>query len=244
MALQNGHRKSDGGGSLPVNRAQPTNAGELRILLCIEFDRRATPAEVLSLKSALIDSPNCIHSIEVTGAFDLIAEFVAPGIGWYKSWLAGLADPFARIVNRYEANFVFGRSVRRSIDDDAIWVPENGGFKRIDSALIDKVTAEGDYVRIHARGESWMLHETMKSVACRLPSAQFLRIHRSTIVSFRFINRVSREAGHWVAHLVDGSREAVARSHVLETLDVVRAHPAPVPKPRGPVSNELLPLQQ
>lgn len=196
---------------------------ELRIVLCIEFDRRATSAEVAALKRTLIESPNCIHSIEVTGGFDLIAEIAAPGIGWYRSWLAGLADSFARVVNRYEASFVFGRAVRRAIDEDAVWVPENGGFKRIDSALIDKITAEGDYVRIHSRGESWMLHETMKSVWARLPSADFIRIHRSTIIRFQFINRVAREDGHWVAQLLDGSKEVVARSHVLETLDVVRS---------------------
>lgn len=218
--------------------------GELKILLCVEFDRRATPAEVSTLKSVLVDSPNCIHSIEVTGAFDLVAEFAAPNIEWYKSWLASLAEPFARIVNRYEANFIFGRAVRRAVDEDAIWVPENGGFKRIDSELIDKVTAEGDYVRIHSQGESWMLHETMKSVSRRLASADFLRIHRSTLVRYRFISRVSRAGGHWIAHLMDGSSEAVARSHVVETLDVVRSHCAPAGQARfvPKVSSGIQPL--
>lgn len=209
---------------MPVKHLEGTNVGELRILLCVQFDRRASPTEVSALKSLLVDSPNCVHSIEMTGAFDLMAEFAAPGIGWYKSWLAGLAEPFARVVNRYEANFVFGRAVRRTVDEDAVWVPDNGGFKRIDSELIDKVTAEGDYVRIHSQGESWMLHETMKSVSRRLASADFIRIHRSTIVRYRFIRRVTRESGHWVAHLTDGSSEAVARSHVVEALDVVRSH--------------------
>src|SRR5436305_3330451 len=184
-----------------VKHVQRSNGGELRIILCVEFDRRARPAEVSSLKCALVQSPNCIHSVDVTGGFDLIAEFAAPGIAWYKSWLAGLADPFAKTVNRYEANFVFERSFRRAIDEDAVWVPENGGFKRIDSAVIDKVTAEGDYVRIHSQGDSWMLHETMKSVSERLRSAHFLRIHRSTRVRFQLIDRVARGSRHWVAHL-------------------------------------------
>jgi hypothetical protein len=200
-----------------------TNGNGLQIILCVEFDRRATPADVSSLKSAFVDSPNCIHSVDVTGAFDLIAEFAAPGIAWYKEWLATLADPLARTVNRYEANFVFGRSVRRTIDEDAVWVRENGGFKRIDSAVIDKVTAEGDYVRIHSHGESWLLHETMKSTARRLASADFIRIHRSTIVRLQFIDRVAREHRHWVAHLADGTIEPVASSHVVETLELVRS---------------------
>src|SRR5206468_1509509 len=81
----------------------------------------------------------------------------------------------------------------RAIDEDAVWVPENGGFKRIDSALIDKVTAEGDYVRIHSNGDSWMLHETMKSVSRRLRSSHFIRIHPSSIVRFQFIDLVVRD---------------------------------------------------
>src|SRR3954453_23970336 len=169
--------------------------------MCVEFDRRARPAEVSSLKYALVQSPNCIHSVDVTGAFDLIAEFAAPGIAWYKDWLAALADPLARTFNRYEANFVFGRAVGRTLDEDAVWVRENGGFKRIDSALIDKVTAEGDYVRIHSQGQSWLLHETMKSASRRLASANCIRIHRSTIVRLQFIDRLAREHRHWVAHL-------------------------------------------
>lgn len=229
-----------------MNDMKVSNAGELRIILCIEFDRRATPAEVLSLKSALRDSPNCIHSIEVTGGFDLIVEFAAPGISWYRNWFAGLADPFARIVNRYESNFVFGRAVKRMIDQDAVWVPESGGFKRIDNALIDKVEAEGDYVRIYSQGQSWMLHETMKSICQRLPSSDFIRIHRSTIVRFQFISRVVRNDGHWTAHLADGTRSPVARSHVFETLEVVRSHARSLAK--GPIASTVaqnaLPAQQ
>jgi|KBSSwiStaDraftv2_1062776.scaffolds.fasta_scaffold228460_1 hypothetical protein len=199
------------------------SSGELRTILCVEFDRRATPSEVSALKRALRESPNCIHSIEVTGGFDLIAEYAATGIGWYKTWLAELAEPFARVVNRYEVSFVFGRAPKRFIDEDAVWVPENGGFTRIDSKLIDKVVAEGDYVRIHSQDQSWMLHETMKSVFRRLPATDFIRVHRSTIVRFPFISRVVREDGHWVAHLLDGTKTPVARSHVLETLEVVRS---------------------
>src|SRR5205814_9844353 len=83
--------------------------------------------------SSLRTLPSCpTRRSSDLGAFDLIAEFSAPGIGWYKQWLADLAGPLSRSVHRYEANFVFGRSVRRAIDEDAVWVRENGGFKRID----------------------------------------------------------------------------------------------------------------
>lgn len=209
-----------------------SNGGEFKIILCIEFDRRAKPAEVASLRSSLVESANCIHSVDVTGGFDLIAEFSVPNIGWYKEWRSELADSLATTVSRYEANFVFSRSVRRAIDQDAVWVPEKGGFRRIDTSMIDKVKAEGDYVRIYSQGENWMMHETMKSVSRRLATNNFIRIHRSTIVSLQFVNRLTRDHRHWVAHLADGTREPVARSHALETLEIVRSRPTPVPAPQ------------
>ena len=206
-----------------MKKTEGSNGNEIRIILCIEFDRRATPSEVAALKSLLCNSPNCIHSTEVSGGFDLIAEFAAPGIGWYKNWLSELAEPFARIVDRYEINFVFERSVKRIVDEDAVWVPEKSGFRRIDNMLIDKIVAEGDYVRIYSQGQSWMLHETMKSLWQQLPPVDFVRIHRSMIVRFQFISRVVREDGHWTAHLLDGTLAPVARSHVGQTLEVVRS---------------------
>jgi hypothetical protein len=199
---------------------------DLRIILCIQFDRRAPPSEVAALKSTLTASPNCVHSSEVTGSFDFIAEFAAQSIPWYNKWLAPLADQFAGALHRYEANFVLQRSFGRALDEDAVWVPENGGYKRIDSGLIDKITAEGDYIRIHSRSESWLLHETMKSVSKRVHSEQFIRIHRSTIVRLGFIKRVSRKDRQLVVHLADGTSQTVARSHAGEMLHLIRWGPA------------------
>lgn len=208
-----------------MKRAQRTNDGRLQIIFCVEFDRRADRADVSTLKRVLLESPNCVQAVEVTGSFDLISEFSAPGIGWYKEWLAGLATLLARAANRYETNFVFGRTVRQALDDHAIWVRDNGGFRRLDAELIDKVTAEGDYVRVHSQGESWMLHETMKSVLSRLAASNFIRIHRSTIVRLEFVDRVVRDGRQWIAHLADGSTEQIANSHVHETLQIVRSRP-------------------
>lgn len=198
---------------------------DLRIILCVQFDRRAAPSEIATLKSTLSGSPNCIHSSEVTGSFDFIAEFAAQSIPWYNKWLAPLADQFAGTVHRYEANFVLQRAFGRSLDEEAVWVPENGGYRRIDSGLIDKITAEGDYIRIHSRAESWLVHETMKSISRRVPSEQFIRIHRSMIVRFGFIKRVARKDRQLVVHLADGTSQAVARSHAAEMLNLIRSSP-------------------
>jgi len=42
---------------------------------------------------------------------------------------------------------------------------------------------EDNYVRIHARGESYLLRESLTSLEGRLGPGRFLRIHRSTLVN-------------------------------------------------------------
>lgn len=210
-------------GAWPVKFVEGGGGADLRIILCVQFDRRAAPSEIAALKATLTGSPNCVHSSEVTGSFDFIAEFAADSIPWYNKWLAPLADQFAGTLHRYEANFVLQRSFGRALDEEAVWVPENGGYRRIDSALIDKITAEGDYIRIHSRAESWLVHETMKSISRRMHSEQFIRIHRSVIVRLDFIKRVARRDRQLVVHLADGTSQTVARSHAAEMLNLIRA---------------------
>jgi DNA-binding LytR/AlgR family response regulator len=193
---------------------------ELRIILCLEFDPHATPREVSALKAALIESPNTLHSVECTGAFDFLMELAAPDMAWFNSWLKALAEPLASLVNRSETSFICKRFIRRPKDELALWVPCADGHKRIDSSLVDKVVAEGDYARIHSGPESWLVHATMHGLLERLSSRQFIQLHRSIIVRLGFIDRLAHEGRHLVAWLHDGSGERVAKSHVVETLEM------------------------
>ena len=129
---------------------------DLRVILCLEFDRRAEAARVEAFKATLSGSPSTVQSIEITGSFDFMLELAMKDMVTYTSWLANLADSLAAFVARYEVNFVSRRFVRQHRAADAIWVPSNGDMQRIDRSLIDKVTAEGDYVRIHSQGATWL----------------------------------------------------------------------------------------
>jgi hypothetical protein len=193
---------------------------ELRIILCLEFDAHATPREVSALKAALIESPNTLHSAECTGAFDFLMEVAAPDMAGFNSWLKGFAEPLATLVNRSETSFICKRFIRRSKDELALWVPCEGGHKRIDSSLVDKVVAEGDYARVHSGQDSWLVHATMHGLLEKLSSRQFIQLHRSIIVRRGFIDRLVHEGRHWMAWLRDGTVERVAKSHAVETLEM------------------------
>lgn len=203
---------------------QSVNCETLRIILCMVFVPDAQPAALNEFKSGLIASPEVLHSVEVAGTFDFMAEVCVPDVLSYQRWLANFAVQFSRFVLRYEVNFVSNRFVRKSRPEQAIWVPSVDGLQRVDCSLIDKLTAAGDYVQLHSKGNSWMFHATMHSLVERLPPNDFVRLHRSLIVRCDFIGRMIHQGRHWLARLEDGSVERVARSHVANTLEALRAH--------------------
>jgi two-component system LytT family response regulator len=84
---------------------------------------------------------------------------------------------------------------------------------------IDWLSAEGDYVRVHAGAESWLIRDTIGSVANELGSRQFLRIHRSTIVNLARIREVRPfDDGRGEVALHDGTRLPFGRTY-RETID-------------------------
>lgn len=75
------------------------------------------------------------------------------------------------------------------------WVPRRGEFVRVPAAQLDWIEAERDYVRLHLRGESLLLRETMAGMESRLDPGLFLRVHRSAIVRQSLISAI-RQGGY------------------------------------------------
>jgi DNA-binding LytR/AlgR family response regulator len=197
---------------------------DIRVILCLEFDRRAAARELANFKTALAVSSATIQAMEITGSFDFMIELAMKDMATYTAWLESVSDGLSKYVARYEVNFVSKRFIRQRKEPDAIWVPSNGDLQRIDRSLIDKVTAEGDYVRIHSQGGSWLLHDTMRSLAELLGSKDFVQIHRSTIVRCAFVDRLIHHGRTWSVRLEDGSCERVSKSQVVNVLQAVRNH--------------------
>ncbi|HEX8847799.1 MAG TPA: LytTR family DNA-binding domain-containing protein [Pyrinomonadaceae bacterium] len=77
---------------------------------------------------------------------------------------------------------------------------------------IDWIEAADNYVRLHLGSDSHLLRETMSSLEGRLDPAQFLRIHRSTIINVRRIKELQPLfRGEYEITLKDGTRLASGR---------------------------------
>jgi two-component system LytT family response regulator len=90
---------------------------------------------------------------------------------------------------------------------------ENGtSFIPIDE--VDWAEVEGNYMRVHAGGNSARLRETVEALCERLPLEQFIRIHRSIVVNLDRIVRVEPWThGEYVVVLRDGTKLKSGRAY-------------------------------
>jgi DNA-binding LytR/AlgR family response regulator len=79
------------------------------------------------------------------------------------------------------------------------------------------IRAEGDFARLYTSSRSYLVSRSLKDLESRLDPDQFLRIHRSAIVSRAHIRNV-RSAGsaRYRLALSDGTDVVVSRSRAMD----------------------------
>lgn len=79
---------------------------------------------------------------------------------------------------------------------------------------IDWVDAAGDYMCVHANGETHIMRTTMKELEAKLNPSIFQRVHRSTIVNLERVEKVSSHInGEFHLTLSCGSSLKMSRSY-------------------------------
>ena len=104
--------------------------------------------------------------------------------------------------------------VRRRRYSDRLVVKTSGRVVFLKADDVDWIDAAGNYVKIHAGGETHQLRETMSRLEDRLDPEKFLRIHRSTIVNIERIRELQQQFhGDYVVVLKGGQRLTLSRSY-------------------------------
>jgi two-component system LytT family response regulator len=79
---------------------------------------------------------------------------------------------------------------------------------------VDWIEGLGDYAGLHVGGKTHLVREPLTSLEARLDPAQFVRIHRSTIVQVEHITRIDPSANRdAVLTLRDGKTLRVSRTY-------------------------------
>jgi len=105
-------------------------------------------------------------------------------------------------------------SIRTSTPVDRITVKQRDLILVLPVEDVDWISAEDNYVRIHARGHSHLLRESLNSLEGRLDPRCFARIHRSTVVNVsRIVSLEPLIHGEYRVHLTTGDHLVLSRRH-------------------------------
>ncbi|WP_299382011.1 LytTR family DNA-binding domain-containing protein [uncultured Lacinutrix sp.] len=105
-----------------------------------------------------------------------------------------------------EANdFMFVRSDRRML--------------KIDFKAIVYIESYSDYIKIHLSNETIVTRETITAIEAKLPKQQFMRIHRSYIISIKHIESFTNE------HITISEKALpISRSYKKEVLNILEQY--------------------
>lgn len=129
------------------------------------------------------------------------------------------ADRLERAIERAVAR----RGTERSSESDwleELWVPHRSELLRIAVSEVSRIDAERDYVRLFVGepdegGRSYLLLQTIAGLEQKLDPAEFIRIHRSTILRRDRIRGLRHDGlGVWSAELDCGEALRIGRTYL------------------------------
>jgi two-component system LytT family response regulator len=95
-----------------------------------------------------------------------------------------------------------------------IAVKTRGRTRVVSIADIDWISAEGNYLSLHAGSEAHLIRETLGALEQQLDPERFARIHRSTIVNLDRVREISPLFnGDQSVRLADGTELTASRSY-------------------------------
>ncbi|MXP47861.1 response regulator [Altererythrobacter luteolus] len=98
---------------------------------------------------------------------------------------------------------------------EELWVPHRSELLRIEVSQVSQIDAERDYVRLHVGDRTYLLLQTIAGLEKRLDPAEFIRIHRSTILRKDAIRGLRHDGlGVWSVELEDGEALRIGRTYL------------------------------
>jgi DNA-binding LytR/AlgR family response regulator len=93
-----------------------------------------------------------------------------------------------------------------------IWVRKGAETVRLDIGAIDWIEAEGEYIRFHSGGDSYLERGSLTDAAARFAAYGFARIHRSAVINPEHAASVEKTRwGSLVVRLASGAEVPVGR---------------------------------
>jgi DNA-binding LytR/AlgR family response regulator len=95
-------------------------------------------------------------------------------------------ERFLRSVNKFLS--IQDKSVEKlGNQEETILVKSNKKTYLLKPSELNYIESEGDYLKLYREDDCLVIHDTLKNFQTKLPSKEFLRIHRSFIINIRKI---------------------------------------------------------
>lgn len=98
--------------------------------------------------------------------------------------------------------------------DAHVWVQRRGETVRVDLDQVERISAEGAYVRLHVNSTSFLHRESIGAIETKMDPRRIVRVHRSHIVRMDHVSAIRRTL-HGGSELVlrDGERVPLGRKY-------------------------------
>ena len=131
----------------------------------------------------------------------------------FKSPLIGAIEEISERASKGEDSEKTADSIPDGMKRKLL-VRDSGVVKVIPFDDIDWVDAAGDYMCVHAGGETHVIRSTLRDLMGKLDDNLFVRIHRSTIVNVeRVVSVTPLQKGGSLLHLTQGESLKVSRNY-------------------------------
>jgi len=97
-------------------------------------------------------------------------------------------ERFLKSVNKAEE--IFSARNKAGQSHGILWLKSDKKINQVLTSEIIYIEATGDYIKVVCNDRRLLVHETMQSILNKLDPGEFVRIHRSYIVSLRKVNYV------------------------------------------------------
>jgi len=149
--------------------------------------------------------------------------------GGNKAFLLGAIDEITSNVEERVALSEKNKGVSLTSDSERkITIKDRDSIKLIKMDSIAWVDAAGDYMCVHAEGETHIMRCTMTQLLKELDANIFKRVHRSTIVNLNCIEEViPHTKGEYFLQIDNGERIKVSRNYrdsIRSFLDSMHSH--------------------
>ncbi|SDZ96163.1 LytR/AlgR family response regulator transcription factor [Microbulbifer marinus] len=105
-------------------------------------------------------------------------------------------------------------------------IKDRGRIIMLNQADVEWIDAAGDYMCVHAGGDTHIMRSTMKELQQQLCDSTFKRVHRSTLVNLDYIGQIKvLTKGEYLLTLASGAEVKVSRNYrqpIKDYLDASR----------------------